>query len=121
MNREELERYINERYETEGEYMWVRYPNFAVFRHGENRKWFAVLMTIPKARLGLKSEELVDVVNLKCRLGEGATYREEAGVYPAYHMNKWHWISVCLDGSVSAERIRELLCISFDLTLGKRG
>ncbi len=43
----------------------------------------------------------------------------EAGVFPAYHMSKTHWISVLLDGSVDKDKIKWLLDLSFELT-GKR-
>ncbi|UKI13983.1 MAG: hypothetical protein L6V85_07610 [Clostridiales bacterium] len=37
-----------------------------MFRHANSKKWFAVVMDVPKFRLGLDGEELIDVVNLKC-------------------------------------------------------
>ena len=38
------------------------------------------------------------------------------GIYPAYHMNKEHWLTVALDGSVLEENLKFLLALSFDLT-----
>jgi predicted DNA-binding protein (MmcQ/YjbR family) len=40
----------------------------------------------------------------------------ETGIFPAYHMNKAHWISALLDGSVEKEKLEWLLDLSFDLT-----
>jgi predicted DNA-binding protein (MmcQ/YjbR family) len=37
------------------------------------------------------------------------------GVFKAYHMNKEHWISVLLDGSVSEEEIAFLINMSYTL------
>ena len=62
----------------------------------------------------------VDVVNLKCDPLEARALQEESGFYPAYHMNKRLWISVLLDGSVPAERVRALIDGSFELTQAKR-
>ena len=42
---------------------------------------------------------------------------EEKSFYPAYHMNKEHWITICLDGSVDDEKILSLIDISYDLTV----
>lgn len=42
---------------------------------------------------------------------------EEKGFYPAYHMNKEHWITIFLDGSVDDEKILSLIDISYDLTV----
>ena len=38
------------------------------------------------------------------------------GILPGYHMNKEHWISVVLDGSVAIEHIHELIQDSYALT-----
>lgn len=53
MNRAELERYIAEGYSTQGENPWAQSPTNTVFRHRHNRKWFAILMDIPREKLGL--------------------------------------------------------------------
>lgn len=38
------------------------------------------------------------------------------GFFPAYHMNKENWISILLDGTVSADEIKPLLELSYQLT-----
>ena len=37
------------------------------------------------------------------------SFREEPGIYPGWHMNKAHWLSVALDGSVEDEKITFLV------------
>ena len=103
-------------YGVKPEYPWSKYPTFAVFRHEENRKWFAVIMTIDKCKLGINELGQIDVVNLKCEPNLTASMCELHGIYPAYHMNKEHWITVALDGSVSKNNLKFLLELSFDLT-----
>ncbi|MBF1202590.1 MAG: MmcQ/YjbR family DNA-binding protein, partial [Fusobacterium periodonticum] len=34
---------------------------------------------------------------------------------PAYHMNKKHWCTICLDGTVELEKIYNLIDISYEL------
>jgi predicted DNA-binding protein (MmcQ/YjbR family) len=55
-------------------------------------------------------------VSLKCEpeLGEGlrATY---PAIQPGYHLNKRHWVTITLDGSVPDETLFELLEDSYDL------
>lgn len=114
MNRKELESYIVDKYSIEPEYPWAKMPTFAVFRHSNNKKWFAVIMTITKDKLGFNSTENIDIVNLKCDPLMNVT--TEKGIFPAYHMSKTHWISVALDGSVEKEKLEWLLDLSFDLT-----
>ena len=53
MNREELEAYILNHYSTEPDYPWADTPRAAVFRHAGNRKWFALVMEVPRDKLGL--------------------------------------------------------------------
>ena len=114
MMRKELESYIVDKYSIEPEYPWQSAPLFAVFRHSNNKKWFAVIMTITKDKLGFDSTESIDIVNLKCDPLMNVTI--EKGVFPAYHMSKTHWISVALDGTVEKEKLEWLLDLSFDLT-----
>ena len=45
--------------------------------------------------------------------------RKDEGILPAYQMNKEHWISVLLDGTVEKEKICDLIDISYDLTRSK--
>lgn len=116
MNRAELERYIAEAYSTLGENPWVQSPTNTVFRHRHNRKWFAIIMDIPREKLGLPGEEIISVVNVKCDPRLIGCFREEPGIFPAYHMNKAHWLTVALDGSTEEEKLKFLLDMSYELT-----
>ena len=66
MNRAELEQFIQNNYSVEPEYPWARYPSYEVFRHDNNKKWFALLMDVPKSKLGLPETEMLEVANFKC-------------------------------------------------------
>jgi predicted DNA-binding protein (MmcQ/YjbR family) len=115
MNRHELAAYLTDAYATAGEHLFVRYPNFLVFRHSGNRKWFAVIMDIPRKNLGLTGEGEISVVNLKCDTRLIGSFREESGIFPGWHMNKSHWLTVVLNGTVEDEKIRFLVDMSYDL------
>jgi len=116
MNRSQLESYLADTYSTQGEHLFAKYPNFLVFRHNGNRKWFAVIMDIPRKNLGLTGEDEISVVNLKCDTRLIGVFREEAGIFPGWHMNKAHWLSVALDGTVEDEKIKFLVDMSYGLT-----
>ena len=116
MNRQELAAYLTDTYGVTGEHLFARYPNFQVFRHTGNRKWFAVLMDIPRKNLGLTGDVQTQVVNLKCDTRLIGSFREEPGIFPGWHMNKAHWLSVALDGSVEDEKIKFLVNMSYELT-----
>ena len=119
MNRAELKRFILENYNVESDFPWMKHPNYEVFRHSNNQKWFALIMDIPKNKLGLQGSDLLDVVNLKCDTLLIGSLRCEPGFFPAYHMNKDSWITVALDGSVSDDKIKMLLDASYDATTPK--
>ncbi|MDM8201272.1 MmcQ/YjbR family DNA-binding protein [Allofournierella massiliensis] len=119
MNRAELKHFILENYNTESDFPWMKHPNYEVFRHSNNQKWFALIMDIPKNKLGLQGSDLLDVVNLKCDTLLIGSLRCEPGFFPAYHMNKDSWITIALDGSVSDDKIKMLLDASYDATAPK--
>ena len=119
MKRDELETLISETYNAEADYPWLKYPNYEVFRHSNKQKWFALIMDVPKDKLGLHGSEPLDVVNFKCDPILIGSLRSEAGIFPAYHMNKEQWITVALDGSVSDDKIKMLLDMSYEATAPK--
>lgn len=119
MNRAELEGYISETYGIAPDYPFEKDSVSAVFRHPQNRKWFALIMEIPKLKLGLHGEGNIAIVNLKCDPITIGSLRSEKGFFPAYHMSRENWISAALDGSADSEKIKLLLDVSYGLTLPK--
>lgn len=71
-------------------------------------------MCVQRCKLGLPGDDAVDVINLKV---DDMFFRDmiiqENGIMPAYHMNKQHWVSVLLDGTVAEDRIFDLIHMSF--------
>ncbi|MCI8361302.1 MAG: MmcQ/YjbR family DNA-binding protein [Clostridiales bacterium] len=119
MDRAELEAYITKTYGAQAESPWTRSPQHKVFRHRNNQKWFALLMDVPKVKLGLQEEGVLDIVNFKCDPITIGSLRAGPGFFPAYHMNKENWITVALDGSVPDDKVKMLLDISFEATAGR--
>lgn len=117
--RKEIYHYVKHKYKTVPEYPWRTLPDYAVLRHEENRKWYGVIMDLTWNQLGEKSSDPVEAMNIKCDPIEGEFLRKEKGIYPAYHMNKFHWISVVLDGTVPLDHIQVLIDTSFQLTKPK--
>ena len=116
MNREELAVYLTDTYSSEGEHLFAKYPSFLVFRHRGNRKWFAVIMDIPRKNLKLPGEGEISVVNLKCDTRLIGSFRDCLSIFPGWHMNKTHWNSVILNGSVPADVLTDMLDMSYELT-----
>ena len=118
--REKVFKYAKEQYGTGPEYLWADLPSGAVLRHsGDNKKWYAVFLEVERAKLGLEGDGKIDVIDTKCDpLLIGSMILND-GFLPAYHMNKSHWITILLDGSVKMNDIEIMLDLSYDLTRKK--
>ncbi|MBQ9743761.1 MAG: MmcQ/YjbR family DNA-binding protein [Clostridia bacterium] len=93
-----------------------------VLRHTDTGKWFGIIMNICGNKVGLDSDIRVDVLNVKCKPEDTFTAREiSSGIIPAYHMNKKHWISVILNGTVELSLTEALIENSYELSAKKKG
>ena len=98
--------YIKKKYRSDAEYSWMRFPEYAVFRHDDNKKWFALYMIVSGSKLGLDGDDPVEALNLKIAdpLFMDLLCRQD-GYSRGYHMGKSSWITVLLDGTVPFENI----------------
>ncbi len=108
-------KYVKEKYDNEPEFLWEKFAGNAVFRHKENNKWYGVLLTIHKSKLGIDSEEKVDIIDLKILPKDIEKVIDNEKYFFGYHMNKKHWFTIILDGSVSIEKIFEFIDISYNI------
>ena len=114
---EEIFEYVQKQYGTVPEYLWSKSPDSVVLRN-KNGKWYAVLMTVEKSKLGLEENDLVDIMDVKCDPEMTSMIIQTYGFLPGYHMNKQHWITILLDGSVSEAKTLDFLDMSYDLIDG---
>ena len=105
-------------YSTSPDYPFEGDFETAVFRHLGSRKWYAIVMRVSRRKFGFDSDEVIDVVNLKLPTEMFSSFGASDGVYPAYHMNKLHWVSVLLPDS-SDDIVEFLLNVSFKATKSK--
>lgn len=119
--RDSVFKYIKDKYMADPEYLWRRYPGYAVFRHGDNNKWFAVVMDVARDKVGLNDEERIDILDIKVSdpLFADALVSQK-GFCRAYHLNKANWVTVFLDGTVSMKTICSLIDDSFMATASAR-
>ena len=110
--------YCLETYGTSADYPFDGDFETAVLRHTPSRKWYALVMRISRRKLGIDRDEPVDVVNLKLPTEMIGSFDATDGVYPAYHMNKVHWISLVLDDA-DAALVELLVHASYEATRGK--
>ena len=115
MTKQEFLEYCLNTYNTTPDYPFNDGLETAVLRHKDNRKGYALLMKLSRRKFGLESDEVIDVVNLKVPIELSCSFGVEDGVYPAYHMNKLHWVSVLLSNAPE-DVVRFLVSVSFELT-----
>ena len=68
------------------------------------------------ATLGIDEKDENGRMNLKCDPDRSPELREEhEAILPGYHMNKKHWTTLVLGGSLPAKLVRELVEHSYQL------
>ena len=117
--REKIYDYVKNSYGCEIEHLWLRFPGYAVFRRNDSAKWFGIVMDVRSSKLGMDSDEFVDILNVKV---DDFAYRDllmqKNGIFKGYHMGH-NWISILLDGSVPEKQIFELIDESYN-AVGKK-
>ena len=107
--------YIRKDYGDELEYLWQKFPDNAVVRRKDNQKWYAAILTVSRRKLGFDSDERIEILDLRLNPDEMEGTVDGIRYFPGYHMNKKHWITVCLDGTVPNEEIFERIDDSYGL------
>lgn len=115
LTREDVFKYIAQKYDAKPEYLWKKYPSYAVLRHANEGKWFVLVMDVSGSNLGLDAETTETIMDVKLSPEEVETLQNSKGFLPAYHMNKTHWISARLS-LVSEKEIYNLIDTSYQNT-----
>ena len=111
--------YARNTYGDELEFLWEKFPKNAILRRKDNRKWYAALLTISKSKLGAFPDEEIEVLDLRAAPEAIPDMVDGKRVFAGYHMNKKHWITLPLDGTLPAEEICAMLDTSYALAKGK--
>ena len=119
MTKQHFLEYCLNTYGTSPDYPFEEDFVTAVLRHTDNKKWYALVIRLSRRKFGFDSDEVIDVVNLKLPTEMFGSFGTEDGVYPAYHMNKLHWISVLLSDAPD-DVVQFLVNVSFEATKDKR-
>lgn len=113
----EIIQFVADYYGDKLEFLWENSPS-AIWRHVENRKWYALMTIVRGDKVGLESDELVEALNLRFVKGEASYFAAaNPGIIPGYHMNKQNWITIALNETVTTEMIFGLLEQSYELTM----
>ena len=117
--RDKVLKWALDTYGSTPESLWAKTPDDVVLRHQSNKKWYAILMKVRRSVLGLDGDDIIDIINVKCDTLEIDFLSQQQGFFHGYHMNKNHWLTILLDGSVELETVCGLIEQSFDMTAPK--
>lgn len=105
---QEVLRYAMERYGDMPEFLWKRSPDNAILRRRGSGKWYAALLKVKGSRIGLDTDEKVEILNLKAD-GMGMPAVDGEIFLPGYHMNKKSWYTVVMNNSVEMDSLKMLI------------
>ncbi|MDU4293700.1 MAG: MmcQ/YjbR family DNA-binding protein [Enterococcus faecalis] len=91
---ETISAYIQERYQITPDFPFKKHPDYLVFRHPRNAKWFALIMPPDAQLLGATENKQLTILTVKFAPELIALLKNQPGYFPAYHMNKEHWLSL---------------------------
>ena len=111
--------YVDKKYAVPFEHLWEKFPENAIWRRSDNKKWFGIVMTVDLKKLGFENRGKGEVMNLRIDRNTTDSFVDGKLFFPAYHMNKKNWYSVILDGTVANEKIFALIDESFALAKEK--
>lgn len=131
MSPSEVDKFILEEFGgVTKDFPWEKDPEYAVYRHTDNRKWFALQFFTSKAQLSrLKANDSIletyapdakiFILNVKVDPEMIGDITRDPGFFPAYHMNRQHWITIILDSHTDSTKTKALIEISYNLTMKK--
>lgn len=108
-----LMKHVENRYNSNLEFLWEKFPKDAIYRNSSNNKWFALLVALDKTKIGLEGEGEIEIVVLKH--DNVSNIIDGELVLEGYHMNKKYWITVPLDDRISDSELFKLVETSYSL------
>ena len=108
--------YCNNKYGENHVNPFKKHPDILAFVNEKN-KWYALFSDVDYSKL-IKNTDIttkVKILNVKYPTDKILEIIDNKNIFPAYHMNKKHWISIVLDKNIKLETIKELIDISYSL------
>lgn len=107
--------FVREKYGDELEFLWPKFPANAVWRRKDSQKWYGAILTVSGKKLGLNTDRIVEIIDLRMKPEERDEILSKEHYYPGWHMNKKSWFTIVLDDCVSDEEIKLRITESYEL------
>ena len=108
-------KYVKTKYNDDLEFLWKKSPNNAILRRQDNKKWYAAILTINYNKIDANKNELIEIIDLKADNKMIDKIIDNHTIFPGFHMNKKHWITIPLDYSMSNEKLFAQIDNSYNL------
>ena len=112
-----LKDYVRNKYGDNPEYLWEKFPDYAVLRRKDTGKWYCVFLSVSTSKLGITPEQMVEIIDLRIQPEFINDLIDNKIYFPGWHMNKKHWYTIILDGSVQYEEICKRIDNSYTLAV----
>lgn len=109
--------FVRKKYGDELEFLWTKFPDNAVWRRKDNKKWYGAILTVQGNKIGLDINEIVEIIDLRMPPDQASQILNRTHYYPGWHMNKKSWYTLVLNGSVSDDEIRMRIQESYQLAV----
>lgn len=107
--------YVRWKYGDELEFLWEKFPDNAVWRRKDNKKWYSAILTVKGKKIGLDTDKIVEIIDLRMDAGQKELVLSREHYYPGWHMNKSSWYTLVLDGGIPDEEIKLRIAESYEL------
>ena len=113
--------YVDTQYGRDLEHLWPRTPENAIWRRGDNGKWFGLILTVAGCKIDPASPDTpMEILDIRCAPDMRDYVVDHKKIFPGWHMNKRHWITIPLDGRMPLPQIQSLLDVSFEWAGAKK-
>jgi len=118
--RERLDIYTKDKYGIDPEILPFSHEDYAIYRHTETGKWFAVFIVKERIAFGLDGDGTAEILCVKPKDHFFADFMmQQQGYLRGFPSSRWDWISMVLDGTVPYEDICRWLDESYQATESK--
>lgn len=111
--------YIKNQYGDELEFLWPKFPNNAIWRRKDNKKWYSLIISLPRNKLKQAGDGIVEIIDVRIT-EDDLKLIDNKSILEAYHMNKKHWITLIMDNSLDNAFVFNLIDKSYILANNKK-
>lgn len=111
--------FVRDQYQDELEFLWPKFPANGVWRRKDNRKWYGAILTVAGTKLGLDTDRILEIIDLRMKPDDAQDILSREHYYPGWHMNKKSWYTIVLNDTIKDEELKQRIRESYQLAKKK--